>query len=175
MKTTYQTLLTVALALAGSACANYPGNPNLRKAPAGSNSTGSYLTSGSGSGSCASTPNITPEHETSYDGRDHYTACAVSDAKFRISGESSSGSQSLCMFPAQVYENGQVWIKKDTRGNPLSLCATVDAENGTDFSFEHTNYNAIFVAPMSVKTDMMICLASNNPLICPNHSFGKFR
>jgi len=167
--------LTLVFSALLSACGNYPGNPNIRKAPLGSNSSGSFLTNSTAQGACTETANILPENDVTFDGRDHFIACSKTTAKFRIWGESSSGSQQLCMFPAQMYENGQIWIKKDPQGNPLSLCGAVDAENGTDFNFEYTNYNAIFVAPISSKPDMMACLGANNPLMCPHHSFGRFR
>ena len=175
-----KTLAALLAILAGaslSACGTSASGPRLYRVSTTSGiSSGTYSSAASAAG-CTSENNITPDREVSYDGRDHFTACAdpTDSAKLRLFGASSSGTNQLCVFPAQKYENGQIWIKKDTQGIPLVQCAAVDSVQGGSFRFPFTTYNSLFVVPLSDKADMMACLAASNPMGCPNFSFGSFR
>lgn len=170
-------LLALLAGASLSACGTSASGPRLYRVSTTSGISGGTYTSAASAAGCSSSENITPDREVSYDGRDHFTACAdpSDSSKLRLFGASSSGSNQLCVFPAQKYENGQIWIKKDTQGVPLVQCAAVDSVQGGSYRFQFTTYNSIFVVPLADKAEMLACLAASNPMGCPNFSFGSFR
>ena len=168
-------LLIIGFSL--TACGTNAAGHRLRMAPSSSYVSNSNYNGATSSSSGCSNQNITPDRDLTMDGRDYFSACGDStdQSKFLLAGESSSGSQYLCVFPAEKMQNGQVWIKKDTQGVPLVLCGLVDADKGTSFQFAYTNYNSAFVVPFADKAEMSACLGADTPGTCPNYSFGSFR
>jgi len=176
---THQTpkLLALLLVLAGtSACCNSAGNPHVFIAPQSSLS-GIYSPGTGGSEPCRSTPNVLPKHDVTLDGRDRFIACPDSESaeRFKLWGESSSGSIELCVFPALRNSAGQINILREDDGDLKMICGDVDPEQGASFTFTGTTYNAVFVVPSSARPQMASCLSANNPMGCPNYSFGRFR
>ncbi len=176
---TRRTLKTLGLLLmlAGtSACGSSAGNPNLFVAPE-SSSSGLYSPEGGDSSPCRSSPNVMPRHDLTLDGRDRYVACGDAERsdRFKLWGESSSGSVELCVFAALRNSGGQINILRETDGDLKMICGDVDPERGANFTFTDTTYNAVFVVPSSARAKMSTCLSANNPLGCPNYSFGQFR
>ena len=174
---TLKVLSLLASAIGFSACGTSVNTRHIRMAPSSSYMINSSASSSNTTSGCNTQNNITPDHDVTLDGRDYFTACAhpTDTSKFTIAGESSSGNQQLCVFPAQRMSNGQVWVKKDTSGMPLVLCGLVDAEKGSTFQFANTNYNSLFVVPVADRIEMTACLGANSPTTCPNYSFGSFR
>ncbi len=179
---TYSVFATgLFLALSSVGCGNMSSARMPVKAPSSAYAAGSGFTATETSSSsalpCSGQSNIFPDYDYTFDGANHFAACAVEKDVYKVdvSGESSGTTQEVCIFPAQAYDSERVYVKRDTKGVPLFQCASLK-QGKVQLNFPYTNFNALFIVNSEDKNAMQACLAAKDYYACPRqYSYGQFR
>ena len=137
----------------------------------------SYSPQSDTEGSCRYNDIVVPDNDTWLDGTGYYKVCPSStdSGVVTIFGQAPNQSKQYCVFPAQVISGGSIYPKIDTQGIPLMSCSQ-KALAGQIFTFDRTNYNALFIVPYADRNAMQMCLGLGNYHQCPkSFSYGQFR
>jgi hypothetical protein len=129
---------------------------------------------------CPTSPNVLEEYDDDLRETGTFSVCTAKTSAFRIRVHGKTKSNdSICVFPAQYIDRTRILAKPDSRGYPMSACASADSipagSSGLIFEFANTNFNAVFIVEAQDRDQMQMCLFSNNPFGCPEYSYGKFR
>jgi hypothetical protein len=125
---------------------------------------------------CPSSTNVFPDEEYALNGGGRYTVCTTSKsaANILVHG-TTSRSNRVCIYPAQVIDEQHVYVKPDTStGLPWHQCSEI-SDLGVPASFPNINYNAVFIVEGPDESAMTSCLMGGNYFACPEYSFGQFR
>jgi hypothetical protein len=128
---------------------------------------------------CPAQPNVVPDYDREFNGTSFYTLCPSRNnlSDVLIHGNSRLGG-AVCVFPAQIASNGQVFAKPDVNkgdGSPWVQCVGADVD-GIHLTFPGIAWNAAFIVDAADLTQMSLCIQGGIYSYCPSHySFGSFR
>lgn len=178
MKTPYRTILGLLLLLMASACG--PISP-LRSNDIYIRDTSSLSAVSNFDidkyGRCQTDQAIQPEYDLSVDGSGYFSACTSTEhsSGVVVFGEPLDPSKRICVFPAEVVSTGGIYPKIDGNGFPMFQCGD-NRSTGESFTFDKTNFNALFIVPYQDRHSMQQCLTTGNYFMCPkSFSYGKFK
>jgi hypothetical protein len=127
---------------------------------------------------CPDKPNVVPDYDYDFTGTGYFTVCPSKSnlADILVHGSSHSGG-AICVFPALIAANGQVFAKPDLdkAGAPWAQCTAPDVD-GIHLTFSQISYNAAFIVDSTDLEQMSLCIQGGQYQYCPkNYSFGRFR
>jgi len=128
---------------------------------------------------CPGSPNVVPDYDWAFNGTGYYTVCPSKSnlSDILVHGTPVAGT-GVCIFPAEIAANGQVFAKPDVTkadGSPWVQCVQPGAD-GVHASFPGINWNAAFIVDVADVQQMGLCIQGGIYSYCPkNYSFGAFR
>jgi hypothetical protein len=125
--------------------------------------------------SCPLQANIQPDYDWELDGSGYYTACTHKSSSYSIKLHGkTSGAGTICVFPAQYIDDEHIVLKQDEIGAPMYRCMKTNTD-GLIFTFDKTNFNALFIVEGQDLQQMRMCLVGGKYSQCPHYSYGIFR
>jgi hypothetical protein len=128
---------------------------------------------------CPSQANVVPDYDWDFNGTGYYTVCPSKNNLSDILVHGNAPIQGpICVFPAQIASNGQVFAKPDVNkndGSPWVQCLS-PGNDGVHMSFTGISWNAAFIVDAADVQQMSLCIQGGIYMYCPKHySFGSFR
>ena len=128
---------------------------------------------------CPASANVVPDYDWNFNSTGYFTVCP---SKANLTDILVHGSAPVagpvCVFPAEIASNGQVFAKPDVNkadGSPWVQCLTPTAD-GIHATFPGISWNAVFIVAAQDVRQMSLCLQGGVYSYCPrNYSFGSFR
>jgi len=125
---------------------------------------------------CPGKKNVKPNYDWDLNGSGFYEACGGStDVNKMALFANQPPIGRICVFPAQAYDTGQVFVKPGLDTLPIVYCSNLTAA-GIPLQFANMSYNAVFTVLEADKNMMQNCLMTGISSACPrNWSYGRFR
>src|SRR6185503_18236575 len=152
-----RSLLLIFVAFAVSACANTYHPYTMKAKEVAALSTQPFTPDGLNESdrnaqtfNCPSASNVNPDYDWEFNGTGFFTVCPsrLNPADILVHGSTrTGGSGTVCVFPAQIAANGQVFAKPDVNkndGSPWVQCLAPEVD-GVHMSFPGISWNAAFI------------------------------
>jgi hypothetical protein len=181
-----RSLFLIVSAIALSACANTV-KPNIVMGTQVAALTQQPFTAGglnesdanAAAYNCPSSANVVPDYDWLFNGTGYYQVCpSKSNLSDILVHGTPPAAGPVCIFPAEIASNGQVYAKPDVNkndGSPWVQCITPGVD-GVHASFPGISWNAAFIVAGQDVQQMSLCIQGGIYSYCPkNYSFGSFR